>query len=104
MTRVVTTTIESDNNDKSSKPEYLCLSSEEISKKISQHNASLKASIWKAMQKAAEQSDEGVKAHKTPAGETFFSCNFCPLKFATKQHLESHGRYCSKSKQNTIQV
>ena len=93
-----------ENHDTTSKPEYFCLSSEEIIKKISQHKESLKASVWRAMQKAAGQSDEGVKTHTTPAGETFFSCNFCPSKFATKQHLECHGRYCSKSKQNTIQV
>ena len=87
----------------SSKPEET-LTSVEISKKIAQHNESLKASIWTAMQKAAEQSDEGVKTHITPAGETLFNCNFCPSKFSTRQHLESHGRYCSKSKQNTLQV
>ena len=79
------------------------LSFQEISKKISQYNESLKGSVWRAMQKAAAQG-EAVKIHTTPDGKTVFSCNFCPAKFATKQLLESHGRYCSKSKQNTIQV
>ena len=79
------------------------LSFQEISKKISQYNESLKGSVWRAMQKAAAQGD-AVKIHTTPDGKTVFSCNFCPAKFATKQLLESHGRYCSKSKQNTIQV
>ena len=61
-----------DKNKTSSRPEYLCFSTKEISKKISQHNESIKVSTWRAMQKDAEQSDEGVKTHTTLAGETFF--------------------------------
>ena len=52
----------------------------DISKRIAQYNESLKGSIWRAMQKAAEQG-ESVKIHTTLDGKTLFSCNFCPVNF-----------------------